>query len=159
MRRLVAIAGSMLAIHLSHESGAADKPNADLAALIADAESRRDSNVREVRSVREYAVRNSHWQADAVMQVTMITSADGTKRYEISSTNAEGMRRTILIKILDGEVQAAAQKDRDGNVNAANYELRPMVASPFGSHECRPVELVPRRRTRFTFKGHGCVDM
>ena len=122
-----AIVASSLAIQAI--AGADER---DLAALIAAAESRRDANVREVRSVREYVVRNPRWETDAMMCATMITSADGSKRYEIIRTNADGMRRNILVKILDGEVQAAARQDRDGNVNATNYELRPIPANTQG---------------------------
>jgi hypothetical protein len=130
----------------------------DLAAQIAAAESRRDANVREVRSVREYVVRNPRWQTDAMMHATMITSADGSKRYEIIRTNAEGLRKKILLRILDGEVQAAATKDRDGNVNAENYEIRPNSANAT-AQPCRSVTLAPKKRTRFTLEGHACVDM
>lgn len=136
---------------------AANPPN--LAALISNAESQRDAKVHEVRSVRAYVVRNPRWKSDATMTARMITSGDGSKRYEILDTNAEGMRKKILTKILDGEVQAAARKDRDGNVNSVNYELRPMPAELAGGKTCRMVELVPKKRTRFTFDGHGCVDM
>ena len=150
MLRYFAIVVSTLAVH--------PIAGADLAALIAEAESRRDANVREVRSVREYVVRNPRWQTDATMLATMITSADGSKRYEILRTNAEGLRRKILVKILDGEVQAAATKQRDGNLNAVNYEVRPL--SPDGPGQpCRAVALVPRKRTRFTIDGRGCLDM
>lgn len=130
----------------------------ELAELIALAEQRRDATVQEVRSVREYSVSNARWKTDATMTVEMITGPDGRKRYEVIRTNAEGMRRTILNRILEGEVQAAAKRDRDGNMNAKNYELRPIPASP-GDSTCRKVELVARSRTRFTFDGHGCVDM
>lgn len=148
-----AIVASSIAIHAI--AGADER---DLAALIAAAESRRDANVREVRSVREYVVRNPRWETDAVMTATMITSAEGSKRYEITRTNADGLRRKILEKILDGEVQAAARQDRDGNVNAANYELR-TIPNTQGSQACRTVTLVPRTRTRFTLDGRACVDM
>ena len=154
MLRYTAIVASALTIHAI--AGADER---DLAAQIAAAESRRDANVREVRSVREYVVRNPRWQSDASMHATMITSADGTKRYEIIRTNAEGLRRKILVRILDGEVEAAAKRDRDGNVNATNYELRPMPANTQGSEPCRIVTLVPRTRTRFTLEGQACVDM
>ena len=154
MLRYFAIVASALAIEVS-----ASGDERDLAALIAAAESRRDANVREVRSVREYVVRNPRWQTDAIMHATMITSAGGSKRYEIIRTNADGMRRKILVKILDGEVQAAAKQDRDGNVNATNYELRPVPANTQGAQPCRIVMLVPRTQTRFTLDGHACVDM
>jgi hypothetical protein len=156
MSRFVALAATMLAFQLAQVSLATEKP--ELAALIAQAESRRDSNVREVRSVREYIVRNRRWP-EARMLATMITSADGSKRYEITSTNADGIRKKILTKILDGEVEAAAKKDRDGNINSTNYELRPIPGHTDTGETCRPVELVPRKRTRFIFEGRACVDM
>lgn len=131
----------------------------DLAALIAQAESQRDSRVHEVRSVRQYIVRNSRWKTDATMDVRMITGADGRKRFEVLSTNAEGLRKTILMRIVEGEVQAAAKNDRDGNVNSKNYELRPVPGAAPSGNGCRPVQLVAKHRTRFTFDGHGCVDM
>src|SRR4029079_11086304 len=62
------------------------------------------------------------------------------------------------IKILDGEVQAAAKHDRDGNVNPTNYELRPVPANRHGLQQCHTVTLVPKTRTRFTLDGYGCVD-
>ena len=157
MTRWVTLAASMIAIHLPQVARPAENP--DLAALIADAESRRSANVREVRSVRQYVLRNPRWQTDALMQATMVTSGDGNKRYEINHTNAEGMREKILIRILDGEVEAAAKKDRDGNINSVNYELRPIQATAGDRHTCSAVELVPRKRTRFTFDGRGCIDM
>jgi hypothetical protein len=134
-----------------------NQPN--LAALVGHAESQRDAKIQEVRSTRQYVVRNARWKTDATMEARMITSGDGTKRYEILNTNSEGFRKKILTKILDGEVQAAARKDRDGNVNAINYELRPSSAQPADGQTCRMVELVPKKRTKFTFDGHGCVDM
>jgi hypothetical protein len=131
----------------------------DLAARVSRAESLRDSKIVEVRSFRHYTVRNPRWDSDATMKAVMITSADGAKRYEILKTDSEGFRKKILTKILEGEVQAAARKDRDGNVNADNYELRLMPANAGAGESCRMVQLIPRKRTRFTFDGHGCVDM
>lgn len=131
----------------------------DLAAQIALAESRRDAQVHEVRSVRQYIVRNAKWSSDATMDVLMITSPDGSKRYEVLGTNAEGLRKTILTRIVEGEVHAAAKRDRDGNVNSRNYELRPIPAQPPGPGDCRMFELVAKNRTRFTFDGKGCVDL
>ena len=150
MLRYVAIIASTLVMHADEW---------DLAAQIAAAESRRDANVREVRSLREYVVRNPRWETDAMMHATMVTSADGSKRYEISRTNADGMRKKILIKILDGEVQAAATKQGDGKLNALNYEVRPASPEPVGHQACRTVAIVPRRRTRLTIEGGGCIDM
>lgn len=157
MIRFAAIAATLLSLQASPDRGSEDTSN--LAALIEAAESRRDANVREVRSLREYIVRNTRWKTDATMQVLMITAADRSKRYQILNTDAEGMRRRIFVNILDGEVQAAAKKDRDGNVNARNYELRPILTDTAMGPECRAVQLVPKQKTRFTFEGKGCVDM
>jgi hypothetical protein len=132
-----------------------DRP--DLAALVSQAESQRDAKIKEVRSIRRYVVRNSRWKSDGTMEAVMITSQDGNKRYEILAMNADGLRKRILIKVLDGEVEAAANRERDGNVNSTNYELRPLAVAD--NQTCRPVELVPRKRTRFILEGRACVDM
>ena len=156
MRVLIgAVAGALL---LQQASLVGGTQNRNLAALVGEAESRRDAEVLEVRSVRQYAVRSPRWDTEATMKAVMITSADGKKRYEVLETNATGMRHRILLKILDGEVEAAANKDREGNVNATNYELRPLgeKGTPEG---CSPVELVPKRRSRLTFEGRGCVNL
>lgn len=131
----------------------------DLAALVAQAESRRDARVHEVRSIRQYIVRNPRWPTDATMDIRMITASDGSKRYELLGTNAEGLRKTILTRIIEGEIHAAAKKDRDGNVNPKNYELLLVPGAPAPGESCRKVQLVAKNRTRFTFDGHGCVDM
>src|SRR5437868_1553111 len=75
----------------------------DLATLVAQAESRRDAKVHEVRSIRQYIVRNPRWATDATMDIRMITASDGSKRYEVLGTNAEGLRKTILTRIIEGE--------------------------------------------------------
>jgi len=131
----------------------------NLAALIADAERKREANVEEVRSLRQYTLRNRRWKSDAVMHARMITSADRLKRYEVLSMHAEGLAKRILMKILEGEVEAAARKDRDGLVNPTNYELRLLPAEIIDTQTCRHVELIPKRRTKFNFDGRGCVDM
>jgi hypothetical protein len=138
---------------------AQDSSQPNLATLISNADNQRDSKVGKVRSVRQYTLRNSRWKSDATMEARMTTSADGSKRYEILNTNAEGMRKKILVRILDGEVEAAARKDRDGEINSTNYELRPLSAELASAQTCQMVELIPKRRTRFTFDGRGCVDM
>ena len=157
MRSLTALAAGAL---MMHQAGLVEGTQTrDLAALVGEAESRRDAEVREVRSIRQYAVKSPRWETDATMKAVMITAADGTKRYEVLETNATGMRHGILLKILDGEVQAAARKDRDGSVNGVNYELRPIADARPPQDGCNPVALVPKRRTRLTFEGHGCVNM
>ena len=148
------IALSLLAVGLTVTAA-----DIDLAALVAQAESRRDARVQEVRSVRQYIVRNPRWPTDASMDIRMITSGDGSKRYELLATNAEGLRKTILTRIIEGEIHAAAKKDRDGNVNEKNYELLLIPGPPAAGETCRKVQLVAKNRTRFTFDGHGCVDM
>ena len=138
---------------------AKDPDQLNLAARISHAESLRDAKVEEVRSVRRYTVRNARWKSDSTMEARMITLGDGSKRYEVLKMNAEGMRKKIFLRILDGEVQAAARSDRDGNVNAINYELRPTPDRVVSGQTCRSVQLVPKKRSRFIFEGSGCVDM
>jgi hypothetical protein len=133
--------------------------NVDLAARIAIAERQRDARIQQVRSTRKYTIRNSHWKSDATMHSIMVTSADGSKRYEVLETDADGIRKKILLRIMDGEVEAAGRSDRDGYLNSVNYELRLLPSEPAGNHNCRPVEVVAKKRTRLTLDGNGCIDM
>lgn len=132
----------------------------DLAAQIAEAERGRDGKVQEVRSTRHYILRNPRWPADATMDIRMITSANGTKRYELIATNAEGLRKTILTRIIEGEIYLAAnKKERDGSVNPTNYQVLLLPGEPAKGETCRKVQLIAKNRTRFNLDGHGCVDM
>jgi hypothetical protein len=151
--------GRLIPVVIAFAAILAPAADVSLAERIAIAERQRDEQVLEVRSTRHYTVRNAKWATDATMTVRMITSAGGGKRYEILDTNAEGMRKTILTRILDGEVHAAAKKDRDGNMNSNNYELRPVSTPAAASGGCREYEMVAKKRTRFTFDGKGCVDL
>jgi hypothetical protein len=138
---------------------AAADDQTNLAARLWTAESERDAKVKEVRSVRRYTLRNSRWKSDATMQAIMTTSVDGKKRYEVLHTNAEGLRKKILLKILDGEVEAATREARNAYVNATNYEVRLLPSESPDNQSCRPVDLIAKNRSRFTLDGRGCVDM
>lgn len=146
-----------LALTIVSQMPAETGAQSDLAALISQAEQRRDAKVHEVVSTRQYTVRNSRWKSNGTMLAKMITSAGGAKRYEVIEMNADGMRRKILLKILEGEVDAAARRQREGNVNAENYEVR--NGGPAENETCRKVELVAKKRSKLTFNGSGCVDL
>jgi hypothetical protein len=128
----------------------------DLIVRIADAEQWRDSQIQQVRSIRRYTLHNSHWTPDPSMDVLVTIDWTGKETYEILSTNATGLQKTIFKRILDGEVEAAAHKDSE--VNPDKYEGKPLGTRIIDGRECQVVQLTPKQRTKYVVDGSACVD-
>jgi hypothetical protein len=56
---------------------------ANWAVRVASAERARDSNIREVKSIRRYVLHNPRWKNDAVATVLVTSDASGHKKYAI----------------------------------------------------------------------------
>lgn len=132
-------------------------PEGDLLTRVALSNTERDGRVHQVRSLRRYTLHNARWSADATADVLVTIPGEGIPTYEIQAINARGIQKEILKKILDGEMQAAAQKDTD--INPTNYEFRLAGSKVLNGRECQVIDLIPRRRTKYLLDGWACVDM
>jgi len=130
----------------------------DLAMQVALAETQRDAQISEIRSIRHYILRNPRWKSDGTMDVRMTTFANGKKKYDILGMSVEGIQKQVFLRILEGEVQSAERKVQEGAVTPENYDMRPTGIATVNGRQCRTVDLIPKRRTRFTLEGKACID-
>ena len=151
--------GVALVISLNAATGVAPQDQCDWAAKVSVAEHRRDSQIREIRSVRRYTLHNPRWKSDAKMTVLMIYEPNGSKRYEVLHMEAEGLQKQVLHRILEGEVEVAKEKD-DAAITPANYETVPVGYETCGNgRRCLMVELKPRRKSRTLLEGRAWIDI
>jgi hypothetical protein len=129
------------------------------AARVASAESVRDANIREVKSIRRYVLHNPRWKNDAVATVRFTSGSNGRKRYNILDLRAEGLQKQILQRILDGEVETAAKKEEDPLISPRNYEVTPVGYENLNGRRCQIVNLKPRRKTRTLIEGRAWIDV
>lgn len=130
----------------------------DLAAKVAAADKRRDANILEVRSVRQYRLHNPRWQKDATMTALVTTAANGRKRYEILEMQAEGMQKTVLKRILEGEVEVSSAAE-DGSLSPENYEFTTLGYESCGGRRCLAVQIKPRRKSKVLLEGKAWFDV
>jgi hypothetical protein len=131
----------------------------DLATKVAAADKKRDANIRELRSVRQYRLHNSRWEKDATMTAFVATEADGRKHYEILDIKAEGMQKTVLKRILDAEVEMSRDKGEDSSLSPENYEFAPLGYESCGGKQCLAVQLKPRRKSKVLIEGKAWFDV
>ena len=130
----------------------------NLAALVEASQQRRDSHVREIRSLRRYTLHNDRWKSDATMDVVMTWDGRSRKQFEIVSSNVEGYQHRVLLKIIQGEVESAAVDDRDTAVTGNNYSIELIGPGSVNGRACDMVTLVPKRRNKLLLEGKACID-
>lgn len=131
----------------------------DLAAKVAAADKRRDANILEVRSVRQYRLHNPRWEKDALMTALVTTAANGRKRYEILDMQGEGMQKTVLKRILEGEVEVSGSGAEDGSLSPENYEFTTLGYESCGGKRCLAVQIKPRRKSKVLLEGKAWFDV
>ena len=135
-------------------------PTENWGAKVAAAEQKRDARIREVRAIRRYVLHNPRWKTDAVMTAMMSYDISGQKHYEVLDVHAEGIQKTVLQRILDGEVeQSAVRNDDGGSINPENYDIVPIGEELLGGRRCMVVQLKPRRKSKMLLEGKAWIDM
>jgi len=125
--------------------------------VLAEAGSRRDADISEVRSVRRYILHNDHWSEDASAEVLFTLRGNTMASYSILSTNAKGLHREVLRRILEGEVEA--WKKREADITPANYDAKPIGMRVVNGKNCEALELSPKGKSRFVLEGWLCSDL
>ena len=130
----------------------------NLALQVEESQQRRDSQVRQVRSLRRYTLHNERWKSDAIMDVLMTWDGHLRKQFEIVSSNVDGYQHRVLLKIVQGEVESAAAEDRDTAVTDQNYSIERIGTGSFNGRTCDMVTLTPKRRNKLLLEGKACID-
>lgn len=82
------------------------------------------------------------------------------KKYEIlSATNATGMSRKILDRILSAEIEASRPNSHEETrLNPENYEFELLGRDTVAGRPCYVLALHPRKKSRFLIQGKAWVD-
>lgn len=152
------LSGGLLSVRSSGRADDSVRPGG-LAHTVGKAQEHRDSLVKEVRSFRRYVLRNKGWKASPLMEVEMTWDGRNKKTYKVLHTTAKGFQKSVLLKVLDGEVAVAARGTDASTVSGDNYDFKPLGMEEFHGRPCRLVELLPKVRSRFIFDGRACVDL
>jgi hypothetical protein len=82
------------------------------------------------------------------------------KSYEIvSATNASGMSRRVLDRIVESEVEASRSLARDeGRMIPENYDFELLGTDILDGRNCYVLGLHPRKKSRFLIQGKAWVD-
>lgn len=118
------------------------------------------ANLQDFSVVRHYTLKNSHMQLPAEMVVRFSFQQGVGKSYEIlSTTNASGMSRKILDRIVESEVEASRPGSREeSRMIPENYDFELLGEDVLGGRKCYVLQLHPRRKSRFLLQGKAWVD-
>lgn len=126
---------------------------------VRSAESQRDSTVAGLVSTRRYVLRNNRWTSDAVMHVRMTSQPGVPKQFEIlEMENAEGLRKKVFMKLLQGEVEASRSGDSESEITAANYDFVLLGRENVKGRDCIVLQLIPKRKSKVLIEGKAWVD-
>jgi hypothetical protein len=127
----------------------------------AQADIENNSLLEGYTATRRYVITSPKFARQAAMTVRVtFRSAEG-KTFEIlSSENAEGMQKRILLKILDGERDAsrATRGSEHIRLSPSNYTVQLLGSENKNGHECFVLSLKPKRKSKFLLEGKAWVS-
>jgi hypothetical protein len=138
-------------------------PQPDLAQIVAGLR-RHDqfkrANLQDFSVVRHYTLKNSHMELPAEMVVRISFQQGVGKTYDVVSiTNAVGISRKILNRIVETEVDASRPGSREeGRMIAENYDFELLGEDTLNGRKCYVLQLRPRKKSRFLLQGKAWVD-
>lgn len=130
----------------------------DVLAAVANAENRRDSQIAEMKSKRRYTINNKRWEKPVMVEVLVTWDGGRNKSYRILSSNVDGMRKSIVTRILDAEIEATKKREAYADFTPANYDVVFKNDNVAAGHHCRMATLVPKKPSKYTLDGEVCLD-
>lgn len=130
----------------------------EVLAAVANAENRRDSQISEMKSKRRYTISNKRWENPVVVDVLVTWDGAQNKSYRILSSNADGVRKSIVTRILDAEMEATKKREAYADFTPANYDVVYKSDAAIAGHHCRMATLVPKNPSKYTLDGEVCLD-
>jgi hypothetical protein len=120
---------------------------------------RKQANLQDWSVIRHYTLKNSRASAPAELTVRVSFERGVGKSFEIlSATNANGMCRKVLDRILAAEMEASRPQAEENRLNARNYEFELLGTETLSGRPSYVLSLRPRRKSRFLLQGKVWVD-
>ena len=135
------------------------KPEQIFAELITRNELR-NTALRSYTVERSYAVTDPKGKIHAQKSVRLDYRAPDTKSFvTISEKGSALVRRLVLNRLMDSEVEAAAGKShRDSSISPANYSFALLGEQDLGPNHCFVVQATPTRPDKYLFEGRVWID-
>jgi MucB/RseB N-terminal domain len=110
--------------------------------------------------MRKYILENEGRHKHAEMIVRVNGDPDGTKHFEIVSEDGwKAAHKHVLRKMLDSEAETSRPGERaKSRLNADNYNFQLVGVEAVGDRPAYVLELVPKRKERYLFRGRIWVD-
>lgn len=120
----------------------------------------RSAALRSYTVERSYAVTDPKGKVHAQKTVRLDYRAPETKSFvTISEKGSALVRRLVLNRLMDSEVEAAAGKShRDSSINTANYTFALLGEQDLGARRCFVVQATPTRSDKYLFDGKVWID-
>lgn len=120
----------------------------------------RNAELQSYSEMRSYSVSDQKGKVHAETVVRLNYHAPDTKSFvPISEKGSAVVRRLVLNRLMDSEVEAASGKShRDSSISTANYTFSLLGEQDIGANRCFVVQAVPARRDKYLFDGKIWID-
>lgn len=131
-----------------------------LLARMAEKDQSRAATLQDYSSLRRYALHNKRFHTTAEMTVRMTWRHPGDKFFEVlSEQGSSTVRKRVLRKILDAELEAAAREARsDTRITPVNYTFTLAGSAVEQGRSCYLLDIAPKTPNRFLIRGRIWVD-
>lgn len=108
---------------------------------------------------RRYVAENSHFALRAEVSVSEAYSA-GDKRFQVLSEKGSPLiRRKVIDKLIDAEVDSATKENRDeSQVTAANYTFQQGGTDVISGRNCYVFDVIPKAAKKYLMRGRVWID-
>jgi outer membrane lipoprotein-sorting protein len=136
-------------------------PTADeIVSRMAASDLHRQSSIEGYAGMRRYVLENEKLKKRAEMTVRVKCDRDGTKHFEVLSEDGwKAAHKHVLHKMLESESDASRPGMRaTARLVTANYDFALVGTEQVAGRTAYVLELSPKRREKYLFKGRIWVD-
>lgn len=110
--------------------------------------------------MRLYVLENQRMHKRAEMLVRVMCGADGSKQFQVISEGGwKAADKHVLLKMLTSEEETSLPEQRGKTqLNTENYSFRVVGTEHFNDRLTYVLEVLPKRREKYLFKGRIWVD-
>ncbi|MDX2152143.1 MAG: sigma-E factor regulatory protein RseB domain-containing protein [Bryobacteraceae bacterium] len=132
----------------------------DILARMLNADRERSAAMKGYTGFRRYTFENKRVGKRAEVTVRVVCDSSGAKRFEVVSESGSGfVRKRIIGKMIDAEVEASRQGEREQTkIIPANYDFRLVGQEVLAGRNTFVFEISPKAEHKFLIRGRIWVD-